>query len=117
MTFLLVALALIATYPVLVAAQAARAGRRGGLRDRAGAVVDVVGAVVAVVLVRVLAPWDLVAPALWALPVAATAFTALMSALAWRSLPTTAGRHRRWQLVSTALQVTVAVVLVGILLG
>ena len=114
--FVVLLLAVLVLGPAGSALQAARAGRRGGLRDRAGAVTGVVEALLLTVLGRQLVPWDSVPPLLRALPVAATAFTALASALAWRALPTAAGTRPRLRLAGQATSAVVALVVLGAIL-
>ena len=76
----------------------------------------VLEALAVTVLGRQLVPWGSVPPLLWALPVAATAFTALASARAWRGLPTAAGTWPRLRLAGQATSALVALMLLGAIL-
>ncbi len=102
--------------PLAFAVRGARAGRRGGLRDRAAAVEGAVGALVAVVAAHRLVPWQAVPPVLWALPVAATVLGVATSALAWPALPALAGTSRRRRLVGAGTEVAGGLALLALVL-
>ena len=106
----------LAWVPLAFALRGVRAGRRGGLRDRAGAVEGLVSAAAAVVVAHQLVPWESVPALLWALPVAAAALGAVTSALAWPSLPVLAGPRPGRRAVGAGSGVVVGLALLALML-
>jgi hypothetical protein len=73
-------------YPVTFLRTARQAGEKGHDVDRAALVDAFLVSLVALLLAWLWVPWQLVPPALWAVPVGVDAYALLVSAAAWRDL-------------------------------
>lgn len=112
-----VGLAVLAALPLSFAVTSARAGRRGGARDRAGLVADFAVALVAVLVAHASVPWQSVPTAFWWALVAVTVFGVLAAAATWPRLPGLAGERRRWRAASTASTVLLSALAAALLLS
>lgn len=89
-------------FPIGFCVAVARAGRRGGVRDRLGLLDGLATAVVGVLLSWLLLPWGALPALLWAVPVALTAYGVATAVLLWPGLPAVAGRRRGLRVAGTA---------------
>lgn len=98
--------------PATFAYAVSRVGRRGGARDRLALVSGGAAAAFGLAFGRTYAPWDLIPPALWAIPAIATAWGIIASAWLWPTLPPVVARRPQLRLVSTVIGVMVYAALI-----
>jgi hypothetical protein len=98
-------------FPVAYVLGAARIGRKGGIRDRVGIVDGFASALIALVLARLLLPWQTVPALLWAVPVAVTAYGTALAVRAWPALPWVTGRAPALRVGGAVLGVVITGVL------
>src|SRR5699024_1940847 len=88
------------------------AGERGTHRDRRSMVTGVAEAGLGLGIGHALVPWDLVSPAVWAVPAAVTAWGVIAVARSWPVLPMVVGTRPRLRIAGAVLWTAVCVVLV-----
>jgi hypothetical protein len=98
--------------PATFAYSASFAGRRWGAKDRLALFAGFGAAALGLAFGRAYAPWDLIPPALWAIPAAATAWGVLAGAWAWPALPPVAARRPWLRVASVVTGVAIYAVLI-----
>ncbi|HEY8472842.1 MAG TPA: hypothetical protein VIL37_09435 [Natronosporangium sp.] len=105
-------IAFLLWYPAAFAYSATAVGRRGGAKDRLALFVAAAGAGFGLAFGRSFGPWDLIPPALWAIPAALTAWGVLASIWQWPALPVVVGRRPRLRIATTVAGITTVVLLI-----
>lgn len=110
-----ICLALLLWFPMAFTFAASRTGGRGGYHDRRSVVTGFAEAALGLGIGHAIVPWDVIPPAVWAVPATITACGAVVVVRVWPTLPVVVGARPRLRLVGTALGVAFCAVVVAVM--